>query len=47
MQIASHRPHGASSSSTPNDAAYLIRKIIWRSWIRTLSWLRRHHALPI
>jgi hypothetical protein len=26
------------------DTAYLLKKIVWRSWIRSLSWLRRHHA---
>jgi hypothetical protein len=25
------------------DTAYLLKKIVWRSWIHSLSWLRRHH----
>jgi hypothetical protein len=29
-----------------NDPNYLAKKLIWRSWIRSLSWLRRHHVLP-
>lgn len=29
-----------------SDLAYLARKIIWRSWIRGLSWLRRRSVLP-
>jgi hypothetical protein len=28
------------------DTAYLLKKIVWRSWIRALSWLRRHHLSP-
>jgi len=27
------------------DLGYLIRKTLWRSWIRSLSWLRRRHVL--
>ncbi len=30
-----------------SDLAYVTKKIIWRSWIRSLSWLRRRHILPI
>jgi hypothetical protein len=29
----------------PGDLAYLAKKIIWRSWIHSLSWLRRHRVL--
>jgi hypothetical protein len=29
----------------PIDLVGLTKKIIWRSWIRSLSWLRRHHVL--
>jgi hypothetical protein len=25
---------------------YLVKKIAWRGWIRTLSRLRRRHAIP-
>jgi hypothetical protein len=28
-----------------SNLAYLAKKIIWRNWIRGLSWLRRRHAL--
>jgi hypothetical protein len=33
-------------SAEPTGVAYLVRKIVWRGWIRSLSWLRRHHVLP-
>lgn len=32
-------------TAVPVDVAYLIRKVIWRSWIHSLSWLRRHRIL--
>jgi hypothetical protein len=25
--------------------AYLVKKIVWRSWIRFLSWWRRRHVV--
>ena len=28
-----------------SDLAYRVKKIIWRSWIRGLSWLRRRRVL--
>ncbi len=27
------------------DTIYLVKKTLWRSWIRSLSWLRRRQAL--
>jgi hypothetical protein len=33
-------------TAEPTDVSYLVRKIVWRSWIRSLSWLRRHRVLP-
>ena len=40
MERASYKPNA------PSDLTYPIRKAIWRSWIRALSWLRRHHVSP-
>lgn len=28
----------------PIGLACLARKVVWRGWIRSLSWLRRRHA---
>jgi|EndMetStandDraft_7_1072992.scaffolds.fasta_scaffold652966_2 hypothetical protein len=28
------------------DTTYLVKKIVWRGWIHSLSWLRRHHLSP-
>ncbi len=42
MQSALNKPH----ANGPSDAAYVIRKVIWRGWIHSLSWLRRHHLSP-
>lgn len=28
------------------DTTYLVKKMLWRGWIHSLSWLRRHHLNP-
>jgi hypothetical protein len=29
----------------PANPVYLLKKTVWRSWIRSLSWWRRRHAV--
>ena len=35
-----------AQQAQPADPVYLLKKLVWRGWIRSLSWLRRHHLSP-